>query len=267
MGRRGEAGGRERGRRLSLAPAPSPAVPGRPGVEAGETGRGGRRTSGDLRVAAAQIGRKDVATLPGEALPGVAPLHPRRAEAPGGERLQTGRTGHHQGVMGEADKEAGDRAAVLEVGAEISGREDLLPGEMVEMPLQDALLTAMFGGEVDLGEEEEEVRIGLLPEEVDVIVTLDLEEVEVVVIATLDPEMPLLVAVTPRDLEMTDPPTGVVGENGALRLEMRDLERDQLENQRTAGPKSSVDLFPLQTPFGENFYTERLEIFLPRLPV
>ena len=242
------------GRRLSLAPAPNPAVPGRPGLEGGETGRGGRRTSGGLRVAAAQTERRDVATLPGVALPGEAPLHPRRAVVPGGERLLTGRTGHHQGVMGEADKVAGDRAVVLEVGAEISGREDLLPGGMVEMPLQDALLTAMFGGEVDLEEEEEEeVRIGLLPEEVDVIVTLVLEE-EVVVIATLVPEMPLLPAVTPRDLEMTDLPTGVVEENGGPRLEMKDPERDQLENQRTAGPKSSVDLFPLKTLFGENLF-------------
>jgi len=266
QGRTGEAGGTERRLQLQLEVAPKPAVPGSLAVEGGETGRGRRRTSGGLRVAAAQTERRDVVTLPGEALPGVAPLHPRRAVAPGGGRLPKGPTGHHQGVMGEADKEPGDRAAVLEVAAEISGREDLLPGGMVVMPLRNALLTAMFGGEVDLGEEEE-VRIGLLPEEVDVIVTLVLEEV-VVVIATLVPEMPLLPAVT------TDPPTGVVVESGAPRPEMRNPERDQLENQRTAGPKSSVDLFPLRTLIGENFFLRwnpTLNVLkfssLPRLPV
>ena len=145
------------------------------------------------------------------------------------------------------------------VGAEILLTEDLHQGVMVVMLHQDALLTVMFGGVVELQVEEEEVvQIGLHPEEVAAIVTLDLEE-EQVVIATLAPE--IQPAVTPPGPETTDPPTGVkvrlaVEESGAPRLEMRDPERDQLENLKTAGPKSSVDQFPFKTLFwGEFLYS------------
>merc|ERR1719221_199748 len=136
---------------------------------------------------------------------------------------------------------------------------------------QDALLTVMFGG-------EEEGRIGLHPEEADVI-------------ATLVPEIPLLPVVTTQDLEMTDPLTGVkvrlvvlvesaVPSRERRGRERRDLERrnrekDQLANQMTAGLKSSVNLLPIKHIFGRisffggnsrESYTERLEILLPKTP-
>merc|ERR1719219_2316010 len=116
---------------------------------------------------------------------------------------------------------------------------------------QGALLTVMFGGV----EEQEEVPIGLPPEEVGVIVTLVVLE-EAVVIATLVPEIPQLLVVTTPDLEMTDPLTGVkvrpavVSADLSLEmkdLEMRDQEKDQLANLMTAGRRSSVNSFPIKT--------------------
>ena len=272
-GRTGEAGGT--GRRPEPEVAPGLTVPGSLEVEGGETGRGRRRTSGDLSLGGDQTAMTDVVTLPGVAHPGVAHpggvhLHPRRAAvAPGGGRDPTGQTGLHQGVMEEEeeeDREPGDRAETgLEV-PEILAKEDLLPGEMVVtvvmvvmVPL-DALLTVMFGGVV---EQVEEVTIGLHHAEEDVIATLVLEEAEGV-IATSDLAVPLPPAVTPRGPETTDPPTGAKvrlvvksgGRHSQLEMRERDPERDQPGNQRTAGPKSSVDQFPLITIFGEKFFLQ-----------
>merc|ERR1712079_279895 len=110
------------------------------------------------------------------------------------------------------------------------------------------------------------VPIGLHPAEVDVIVTLeDLEEVDA--IATAYVIATLVGVVTMSDLEMMVLLTGVevrrVVEKADLNLEMSDLERtdpettdpekDQLANQMTAGPKSSVNPSFHQTLFGGEF--------------
>ena len=287
--------------------APRLAVPGSLAVEGGETGRGRRRTSGLHRVEVAQTEMIDVATLPvvvlpvvvlqGVPHPGVPHLHPRKVAAPGGGRDrtdQTGQTGHHQDVTGDSrDKEPGDKVDLVAEAEILVATEDLHQGVMVVMFQLDAHLTVMFGGVEEL--EGEELRIGLRPEEVDVIVTLVVLE-EADVIATLEPEIPLLPVVTTPDLEMTDPLTGVkvrpvlLVESAVPSLERRGLEKrglerrnqerrnrekDQLANQMTAGPKSSVNLCPIKhflgriSFFGGNSresFTERLKILLPRLP-
>merc|ERR1740129_218162 len=130
---------------------------------------------------------------------------------------------------------------------------------MVEMVQPDALLTVMSGDVEEL--EDQEVQTVLHPVVVDVIVTLAVLE-QADVIATLVPETLLLPGATTPDLEMTDPQTGVVVlpavESVDLSLERRNQERrnqekrDRERNDREllvslmrAGPKSSVNPFPI----------------------
>merc|ERR1740129_2476609 len=125
---------------------------------------------------------------------------------------------------------------------------------MVEMVQPDALLTVMSGDVEEL--EDQEVQTVLHPAVVDVIVTLVVLE-QADVIATLVPETLLLPGATTPDLEMTDPRTGVVVlpavESVDLSLERRNQEkrdrersdRELLVSLMRAGPKSSVNPFPI----------------------
>lgn len=268
-GTTGEVGGRER--RPEVEVAPILAVPGSLAVEAGVTGRGRRRTSGRPSLEAAQTETTDVVILPGvdRLHPGVVHLHPGVARplpgnvaAPGGGRDRTGQIALHQDVTGDSRaREPGDKVELAQrlAVAEILVTEDLHPGVMlgmVEMVQPDALLTVMSGDVEEL--EDQEVQTVPHPAVVDVIVTLVVLE-QADVIATLVPETLLLPAATTPDLEMTDPRTGVqvrlVVESVNLSLERRnqgwrdrerrDREKDQLASLMKAGPKSSVNPFPI----------------------
>lgn len=224
------------GRSLVAVAALSLAVPGSLVAEAGEIGRERKRTSGVLRVGEEAVIVTVVVVV--VSLPGVHHLHQERVvEVPGGSRGkmkdQRDLTGHHQDVR--SDKDPGDKA--VGEGETLVIEDHLRQGTLVATMIvdpgdpQDALLIVMFGDVV-------EVRIVLLPEVEDVIVTLVIEDL-------LQPDVTIQGQETGQEMdhemdhEMMDLVTGVVVEIADPSPEMIDPEIDRPLSMMTAGLKST----------------------------